>query len=203
VLNPTSPWPRTGWWPGYYWGIPGAAGSFWTNGLSLYGPPIPTYGPTPGVFSSGGSGKHFLRNPPPANAVWVGLGWGGYRSPWPRSGPRDVSVYPAPGAGPSVQVVPGEPALTPDGAPCLRLSVLLPDPDADVWIERTEMKQKGTERTFVSPALEAGKSYRYEIVARWTADGREKAESRTATGQAGQTIRIDFTKPADDGVAQK
>ena len=203
VTVPSDPRARRGFAPGF-WGIPGAAGSFWTNGLSLYGPPIPTYGPIPGVFSGGDAGKHFFHNPPPANGVWFGLGWGGYRSPSPRKGPLSVSVHPAPAVGPSVQVIPAQPAVTPAGEPCLRLAVRLPEPDANLWIERTEMTQKGTDRTFESPPLEAGRTYRYDVVARWTADGREKAESRTVTGQPGQTISIDFTKPADEpGVAQK
>src|SRR5437870_13923470 len=35
-------------WPGYR----GAFGSYWTNGLSLYGPPVPVYGPIPGVLGN-------------------------------------------------------------------------------------------------------------------------------------------------------
>src|SRR5262245_23832082 len=30
----------------------GRSGSTWSNGLSLYGPPVPTYGPIPGVFGN-------------------------------------------------------------------------------------------------------------------------------------------------------
>jgi uncharacterized protein (TIGR03000 family) len=114
-----------------------------------------------------------------------------------------VSVYPTPTDEPSVVVVPGEPVITPEGAPCLRLNIILPEADAELWIEQSETQQKGTERTFVSPPLEVGKTYRYDLIARWTENGREKAESRTITGQPGQTVRIDFSKPADNGVAQK
>jgi uncharacterized protein (TIGR03000 family) len=180
-------------------GIPGAAGSFWTNGRSLYGPPVPIYGPTPGVFGGGDDNKRFFGNPPPANSVWVGLGWHGYRSPSPRRLTPTVSVYPSTGIvpAPSVQIVEAVPVTTPEGQPCIKLHVLVPDADAEIWISTTETKQKGTERIFESPPLEAGMSYKYELIAKWKDNGQEKAESRTVLGQAGQTIMIDFSKPAE------
>lgn len=193
------PYPMRGVWP-WAWGIPGAAGSFWTNGRSLYGPPVPVYGPTPGVFGGSDDNRRFFGNPPPANSIWVGLGWHGYRSPSPRHLTPTVSVHPSTGLvlAPSVQVVPdAPPATTGQGQPCLRLSVRVPDANAEVWIGNTETRQTGTEREFESPPLEAGKAYRYELVAKWTEDGREKAESRTVVGTAGQTVVVDFSRPAD------
>ncbi len=170
------------------WGAPGAAGSFWTNGQSLYGPPVPTYGPIPGVFGASDAGRHFFKAPPPASAVWFGLGWAGYRSPSPRHLPLTVSVDPPPAAPPAVPA---------DGGACIRLAVRLPDPDADVWIENTPVTQKGADRLFESPPLAVGPTYRYEVVARWKENGRERAESRTITGAAGQTLTVDFTRPAE------
>lgn len=181
------------------WGIPGAAGSFWTNGRSLYGPPVPVYGPTPGVFGASDDDRRFFRNPPPANAVFVGLGWHGYRTPSPRRVPLSVNVHPAADALPSVSVIEAAPAVTPAGAPCLRLSVRVPDDLADVWIGNTETRQKGPERLFESPPLENGKSYRYEVVAKWTDNGQMRTESRTVLGKAGQTVAVDFSRPADIG----
>jgi uncharacterized protein (TIGR03000 family) len=178
---------RAGFWPGW-WGIPGAAGSFWTNGQSLYGPPVPTYAPIPGSFGGSDYGKHFFKNPPPANSLWVGLGWAGYRTPSPRHTPLTVSVHPP---APTMAV----PAV-PIGSTCIYLAVKLPDPNAEVWVEKTQVEQKGTERLFESPPLEPG-TYRYEIVARWKVDGLERAESRTVTGTPGQTLIADFTRPAE------
>lgn len=190
-----------GFGPGGYWGVPGAAGSFWTNGRSLYGPPVPVYGPTPGVFGSADDDRRFFRNPPPASSVWVGLGWHGYRSPSPRHVPLNVSVYPAANAGPSVSVVESAPAVTPAGEPCLRLTVRVPDANAAVWIGNAETTQRGAERLFESPPLEGGKTYKYEVVAKWTDGGRERAESRTVLGKPGQTIAVDFSRPADTETA--
>jgi uncharacterized protein (TIGR03000 family) len=173
------------------WWVPAATPSFWSNGRSLYGPPVPTYGPTPGVFRASDDDKRFFKNPPPASGVWFGLGWGGYLSPSPRHLPLSVSVFPPP----SVAVVPGPPAVTADGALCLRLAVRLPDPNADVWVEKAAMASKGTDRLFESPPLADGQEYRYELVARWTENGTEKAESRVVVGKPGQTISVDFTRP--------
>ena len=192
-LPPSRVWP--GVWPGSLWGPPSAIGSMWTNGLSLYGPPVPTYGPVPGSFAGSDASKRFFTNPPPVNAVWVGLGWGGYRSPSPRCKVPNVSVHPS-----SVSVVEAPLAVTSEGAPCLKLVVRVPNDTADLWIEQTETKLRGMERTFESPPLEAGKAYKYEFVAKWIENGVQKAESRTATGTAGQTISIDFTKPTDVAV---
>lgn len=55
--------PRVGPWfgPGLWGWSPfysGAIGNFWSNGLSLYGPPVPTQGPIPGSF--GGSDSRAL-----------------------------------------------------------------------------------------------------------------------------------------------
>ncbi len=190
-------WP--GFWPGALWGPPSASGSMWTNGLSLYGPPIPTYGPVPGSFAGSDASKRFFTNPPPVNALWVGLGWGGYRSPSPRCNVPNVSVRPS-SVGMSVMVVDAPLAVNSDGAPCLKMVVRVPNDAADLWIEQTETKLRGTERTFESPPLEAGKTYKYEFVAKWTENGVPKAESRSVTGIAGQTLSIDFTKPADVAV---
>lgn len=59
--------PRVGPWfgPGL-WGYPfffsGAYGGFWLNGNSLYGPPVPTYGPVPGSFGGGDAQRLYYGN---------------------------------------------------------------------------------------------------------------------------------------------
>jgi uncharacterized protein (TIGR03000 family) len=198
----TAPWqyhdlpsgPRTtlgvgvGVWPGL-WGFggwPAAGGGFWTNGLSLYGPPIPTYGPVPGTF--GGSDAHRFYSDPPL--FGFGLNYLGYRSPSPRLANPTVSVYP-PGQEPPPR---GRLLPAPTNARCARVEVTLPHPDADVWLNGTAVRGSGATRGFESPELEAGKTYQYEVVARWQQDGRERAESRTVTVAAGQTAVADFTQ---------
>ncbi len=48
--------------PGFY-GYSGRAGSVWSNGLSLYGPPVPVYGPIPGVFGNNDLVRQWRRHP--------------------------------------------------------------------------------------------------------------------------------------------
>ena len=187
-----------------YFGIPGAAGSFWTNGFSLYGPPIPTFAPTPGSFGNADISRAYFggQSPTlPANGAVVGivspnrrhplqpaLGWAGQFSPSPRHQPLTVSAYP-----PGVALVPGPAAVLTTGQPCVRLTVALPDPAAAVWVQNAATTQTGTERQFESPPLEAGREYEYELVARWTGpDGKPVAETRQVRATAGQTVRVSF-----------
>jgi uncharacterized protein (TIGR03000 family) len=53
-------------------------------------------------------------------------------------------------------------------------------------------RQTGTERLFLSPALEPGKSYRYELVATWEDSGKPKTVTRFAGVKAGQRTVVDF-----------
>ncbi len=197
---PGGPFVQPGVYPGYYggygpFGVPSYFGSFWTNGRSLYGPPVPTYGPTPGVFGASDDDKRFFRNPPPANGVFFGLGWAGSRSPSPRHIPLSVSVYP------SVSVLPGPAAVAADGSTCLRVRVNLPAPDAVLYVNQTEMKQPGGERVFESPPLAGAGPVSYELLARWTEAGKPVAETRTVTARPGQTVRVDFRIPAEGAVS--
>lgn len=174
-------------WPGRYgWTWPAAGGAFWTNGLSLYGPPVPTYAPVPGTFG-GGDAHRFYSNPP---LLGYGLHYFGYRSPSPRLANPTVNVYP-----PGQEPPPARLLNRPSSPNRCRVEVALPHPDADVWLNSTAMKGSGATRAFESPDLEAGKTYQYEVVARWQQDGKERAESRTITVAAGQSVVADFTQP--------
>lgn len=172
---------RVGVWNWGWGGYPARAGNFWTNGLSLYGPPVPTYAPIPGSF--GGSDAHrFYMNPP---ILGYGLNAFGYRSPSPRLSTPSVSVY-APAALPA-----------PTSARCARLEVRLPCSDAEVWVNRSKTTASGLERSFESPELADGKEYGYELVARWTENGQPKAESRKVNVTAGTTHLVDFNQPKE------
>lgn len=193
-----------GFFPGYF-GVPGAAGSVWTNGFSLYGPPIPTYVPTPGSFGNADISRAYTEYPRlPYSAVALGVvvpgkrhplqpqtGWLGQYSPSPRHLPLSVSVYP-----PAIQVLDLPPATTAGGSPCVRLQIAVPDPSADVWIEKVATATRGEVRSFESGAVEPGKRYDYEVVARFTEAGEERAESRTVSVAAGQTVRVEFGRGA-------
>ncbi|OWK46935.1 hypothetical protein FRUB_00634 [Fimbriiglobus ruber] len=163
----------------------------------MYGPPVPTFGITTGSFGGSDVDKTFFSNPPPASSVYFGISSNGNRGAYPR-GPYLSSLVVPP---PSIQFVPTAPVVAPNGAPGIRIAVRVPQPDADLWVEKTAMKQRGVDRVFDSPPLEEGKTYRYSMIVRWNENGQEHAESRTVIGRAGQTFSVDFTKPDEAAAA--
>ena len=89
-------------------------------------------------------------------------------------------------------------ALPPASDPtCIRVAMRLPAADAVVTVNAAETKQKGTERVFQSPPLKEGQRYKYDVVARWTENGQSRAESRTVTATAGESVGVDFTQPSE------
>jgi uncharacterized protein (TIGR03000 family) len=167
-----------GFTPFYYRG-------FYGNGQSMYGPPVPTYGPVPGVF--GGSDERLRPLPP---VFGYGTGWFHYRSPSPRPVPNFEFVAPGNYLPYPEPIAPVEPAA-PDA--CMRLEVRVPE-SAQVFIDGAATKQSGTVRSFASPALNADQVYTYTLRAQWEENGKPRSETRTITGKAGTPYIIDFTK---------
>lgn len=185
----TTGYPFVG-WPGYR----GAFGSYWTNGLSLYGPPVPVYGPIPGVFGNSDLVEQWRARP----TLGWGVGWVGVYAASPRPRPLSVSVWPVVESVPSpgTQVVMGSgasPPLPPGG--CLILSVKVPQPAAEVFVDGVKTAQTGTDRTFESPPQEPGKDVRYALTARWVERGVKVERTKVATGKPGEVVRLDFTAP--------
>src|SRR5436853_568690 len=50
-IRPSGPY--GGYYPGYLGVFPGGYNGFWSNGFSMYGPPVPTYGTVAGTFGGG------------------------------------------------------------------------------------------------------------------------------------------------------
>jgi uncharacterized protein (TIGR03000 family) len=193
---PNGPYTYTYVGPGYGWGwFPGAYGSFWTNGLSLYGPPVPTMGVTPGSFGGSDAHKGYYSTPPRL----YGTGWFGYRSPSPRPADPTVSVYPPPATytGPGYDTVaprervPGGPAGGPASVNSLRLCVRVPA-NAQVWIDGRPTEATGRERWFESPPLATG-DYQYQVTAKW---GDGQIDTKTVAGRPGDTLTLDFAATA-------
>jgi uncharacterized protein (TIGR03000 family) len=137
--------------------------------------------------------------------VGLGLGYGGYGYPYGYYSdyygyPYGIgysSLYndPAMGGGyadsaPATQQAPQKP---PDDN-LAHLLVVVPE-NAELWFNDTKTSQTGAQREFVSPALTPGKSYTYEIKARWTEDGKPVEQTRSVHVQANAWQVIDFTKP--------
>jgi len=163
-------------WPGYR----GAFGSYWTNGLSLYGP-------VPGVLGNNDLVNQWHARP----TLGGGFGYYGWVGPF-RASPRpdpSVNLWPViEPVGPVVQ------NAAPAQGASLHLSVKVPQPAAEVFVDGVKTTQTGTDRIYESPPLEAGKEYAYEIVARWVEGGATVERKKTVTGKPGEVIRVDLTQ---------
>ncbi|HJZ56814.1 MAG TPA: TIGR03000 domain-containing protein [Gemmataceae bacterium] len=179
----------------------GAVGATWTNGLHLNGPPVPVYGPLPGVFGASDLNEQWRAHP----SLGWGVGWVGVYSASPRPRPTTVNVWapndPRGNPGKHAKVYPGgivvegvpgpsTPPAQPGGS--LVLSVRVPQPAAEVFVDGMKMTQSGTDRLYESPPLEAGKEYQYELTARWVQGGVSVEQKKVVTGKPGEVVRVDF-----------
>jgi len=72
------------------------------------------------------------------------------------------------------------------------VDVVVPE-TAEVWFDGYKTNQAGSSRTFVSPPLEPGHSYTYDVRARWTdPSGRVIDETKQVAVQAGQEVTLNF-----------
>lgn len=171
-------------WPVWY---SARAGSIWSNGLSLYGPPVPTYGPLPGVLGNDDLQRLWRAVPSPG----IPFGWFGIYSPSPR--PRVASVDVWPRLEGVSRPTGGAPVGTPTTGGCLVLSVKVPQPAAEVYVNGVRTHQTGTDRLFESPVLPADREYRYDVRVRWFEGGVWREQTRSAVGRPGEVVRLDFT----------
>ncbi len=174
--------------PGYpAWGYPHGFLSDSGHAHSLHRPPVPVYGPLPEVFPGEKLHRHWRSTLAPG---FAGYGFFGIYTAVPRPTPRTVSVYPG---GDEVSRAPGA------GGGCLTLSVKVPDPAAEILVDGKKTAQTGTDRTFESPPLEAGKGYTYTLTARWIERGQPVEVSKVVSGAPGETVKVDFSTPAVAG----
>ena len=65
--------------------------------------------------------------------------------------------------------------------------------NAEVWVEGDKTSQTGAVRHFSSPALTPGKTFTYDLRARWTgADGKAVDRTKQVKVQAGARVGVDF-----------
>ena len=67
--------------------------------------------------------------------------------------------------------------------------------DAEVFFDGEATMQKGGERLFVSPLLTVGKTYHYEVNARYKEGDKPVDHKRRVDVTGGGMVRVDFTKP--------
>jgi uncharacterized protein (TIGR03000 family) len=76
------------------------------------------------------------------------------------------------------------------------ITVVVPNPNAEVWFDDAPTQQRGMQRVFTTPALQ--KSGTYTIRARWTENGRPMDQTRQVRVQPGQSATVNFQAPASE-----
>jgi uncharacterized protein (TIGR03000 family) len=72
------------------------------------------------------------------------------------------------------------------------VTVRVPAPDAKVWVEGQEMKDRGAIREYRTPALEEGHNYTYEVRAQWNENGKNREQTRSFHVHPGDHIMVVF-----------
>lgn len=72
--------------------------------------------------------------------------------------------------------------------------VVKADPSVVIKVNGQTTPRRGVEDSYQSPALAAGRTYSYTVVAEYTKDGKAMTESKEITVAAGRRTEVDFTK---------
>jgi uncharacterized protein (TIGR03000 family) len=83
--------------------------------------------------------------------------------------------------------------------PVAGLTIRIPDPNGQIWLNDQETKQKGTFRPFVTPPLEAGRTYSYKVHARWRQNGKDMDQTKTVDFKAGDRVAVNFDGQTTEG----
>lgn len=128
-----------------------------------------------------------------------GYGYGyapAYGYSYPDYGYAVPSYY---GVDPSAYAAPAY-AAPADAQQAVMMTVVVPKADAEVFINDTATTSTGTERVFESPAVDPGQNYHYTIRAQWMDNGKRVEQKREVPVKAGQSVTVDFSKPAREVV---
>ena len=80
----------------------------------------------------------------------------------------------------------------PDNA--VLIGVRVPE-NAEIWIDGEKTSQTGAFREFVTPSLEPGQKFAYDIKARWTENGKEVNRDRKLNFYAGDRLMVNLMAP--------
>jgi uncharacterized protein (TIGR03000 family) len=161
--------------PGYY--IGGYSGGNNRGGYAGY-----YIGGYPTMSGRGDAGGYYIGGYPAVDALAIpGPGY-------PRYGPGFKGY--------ATRFYPGYPDPYPtskDVSTVALVDVYLPR-DAELWFDGKRTSQIGDYRTFVTPALTAGKAYSYQVRARWLEDGRAREHSQEIVVRPGERMTVRFGK---------
>ena len=75
------------------------------------------------------------------------------------------------------------------------IGVRVPE-SAVIWFDGDKTTQAGTFREFITPPLDPGQKYTYEIKAQWVENGKEVVRTRKMDIFAGDRLMVNFLAPA-------
>jgi uncharacterized protein (TIGR03000 family) len=83
-----------------------------------------------------------------------------------------------------------------------RAKVMIDVPaNAKLYIDNQPMSDKTGQRAFMTPPLQRGQTYFYDVKIVLTVDGREKAETQRVILRAGDVVAASFPTPQSSGTA--
>jgi uncharacterized protein (TIGR03000 family) len=121
---------------------------------------------------------------------WGYGGWGGYPYYYGYPDYYAGSDY-TPSVYQSFYPAPVASAVTPVANNTVLLNVAVPA-DATVLINGAPTTQTGQNRQYVSPQLTPGKTYSYDLTARWTENGQPVERTKTVKFEAGSSVAVNF-----------
>jgi uncharacterized protein (TIGR03000 family) len=166
---------------GFNYGPGGASGTtigfvpfyypgFWGNGMSMYGPPVATYGIVPGTF---GASDYGTTQSPPLFGVPIGS----FRHDYAPSALDEKMI-----------------ALPIDGKMII-VEAHVPIDNAVVFFNDQVTKTRGLVRLFSStPNLKPGETYQYTVRAEWIIDGFKISKTVKVSGKPGERLVADFVQ---------
>jgi uncharacterized protein (TIGR03000 family) len=125
---------------------------------------------------------------------WSGGGWRsrGFFIPQSRAYYYDYPpAIAAGGPGTGSQSYYYAPAATSPVNDRVTLNLTVPG-DAKIWVEGSMIVQTGTQRQMVSPPIQPGYDYSYDIQVSWNQDGREVTRKRHITVHGGDVVNLTF-----------
>jgi len=158
---------------------------------------MPGYGPSYGTPANYGYGY----NPYSGSGGYTVPQWTGSVNPYSygayNMAPNYNNYYSVPGNAAAMGQQSGvTQAMYMSGNAPAYVRVIVPAPDAQVFFGENATQQNGsTVRDFVSPPLEPGKQFQYEIRAQWKQGDQTKDEKRTVDVQAGGRVMVNFAHP--------
>jgi len=161
-----------------------------------YGAPavcLPRFGCAYPSFGYGYPG--YFVNPYPVY-YGVGIGYDGFGAPPVTNITNNTTnnyILPqAPAAAaPALPMLPAPTPVTGTNANVATIVINAPH-GADVWVQGVKLAETGPSRRYVSPPLDPGQDYRYDVRVSWWRDGREVSTSQALYVRAGDHKSVTF-----------